>query len=109
MKSSACCCRLRLACLQDTPWEIFLESLAYHPERQSNMDAFFADAASGNLPAFAWINPRSGINVTTGQGSNDQVGLWVVGGGWWVVGGGWWVVGGGWWVVGCCCFVLLGG
>lgn len=28
--------------------------------------------ASGNLPAFAWINPRSGINVTTGHGSNDQ-------------------------------------
>eukprot|EP00750_Incisomonas_marina_P028233 INCI6549.2.p1 GENE.INCI6549.2~~INCI6549.2.p1 ORF type:complete len:368 (-),score=37.68 INCI6549.2:982-2085(-) len=34
--------------------------------------SFFSDAATGNLPAFAWINPRSGVNVTTGEGSNDQ-------------------------------------
>ncbi len=26
----------------------------------------------GNLPSFAWINPRSGINVTSMEGSNDH-------------------------------------
>ena len=49
-----------------------MESVAHHPERQADMDVFFSDAATGNLPAFAWINPRSGVNVTTGEGSNDQ-------------------------------------
>jgi phospholipase C len=56
----------------DTPWEMFMESIAHHPERLSPMETFFEDAASGNLPSFAWINPRSGVNVTTGVGSNDQ-------------------------------------
>ena len=36
------------------------------------MDVFYEDAAAGTLPSFSWINPRSGINVTTGVGSNDQ-------------------------------------
>lgn len=36
------------------------------------MDQFYRDAASGTLPNFSWINPRSGINVTSGIGSNDQ-------------------------------------
>ena len=28
--------------------------------------------SSGTLPGFSWVNPRSGINITTGVGSNDQ-------------------------------------
>jgi hypothetical protein len=33
---------------------------------------FYIDAATGNLPNFAWINPRSGINISLAQGSNDD-------------------------------------
>ena len=33
---------------------------------------FYNDAQRGTLPSYAWINPRAGMNVTTGQGSNDQ-------------------------------------
>mmetsp|Transcript_18374 Transcript_18374/g.26761 ORF Transcript_18374/g.26761 Transcript_18374/m.26761 type:complete len:705 (+) Transcript_18374:97-2211(+) len=56
----------------DTPWELFMEKLAHSPHNLQPMDAFFADAAKGDLPSFSWINPRSGINITTGVGSNDQ-------------------------------------
>ena len=56
----------------DTPWELFMESVAHHPDNLQTMEAFFQDAAQGTLPAFAWVNPRSGINVTTGMGSNSQ-------------------------------------
>lgn len=56
----------------DTPWELILEKVAHNPANIQPMDAFYHDAATGNLPSFAWINPRSGINVTTGVGSNDQ-------------------------------------
>jgi phospholipase C len=30
------------------------------------------DAAKGTLPSYAWINPRSAVNITTMQGSSDQ-------------------------------------
>eukprot|EP00040_Diaphanoeca_grandis_P022383 m.120115 g.120115 ORF g.120115 m.120115 type:complete len:679 (-) comp28788_c0_seq1:129-2165(-) len=56
----------------DTPWEMFMEGIAHNPHNLADMDTFFNDAAEGTLPNFAWINPRSGINVTTGLGSNDQ-------------------------------------
>jgi len=56
----------------DTPWELFLESIATHPQNLKNMDQFYHDARTGNLPSFAWINPRAGVNVTLKQGSNDQ-------------------------------------
>jgi phospholipase C len=57
----------------DTPWELFLESLAHAPDgRVASMEEFWADARRGSLPAFAWLNPRSGINASTGVGSNDQ-------------------------------------
>jgi phospholipase C len=56
----------------DTPWELFLSAIAHHPENLASMDQFFADARNGKLPAFSWINPRSGINVTLKLGSNDQ-------------------------------------
>jgi phospholipase C len=56
----------------DTPWEMFLASLAHAPEHLRPMEEFWEDARTGNLPSFAWLNPRSGINITTGVGSNDQ-------------------------------------
>eukprot|EP00605_Chrysophyceae_sp_TOSAG23-4_P001706 GSChrysophyteH1.ASY1.ANO1.1875.1 assembled CDS len=56
----------------DTPWELILEKVAHSPHNLHPLDQFYKDAESGNLPAFSWINPRSGLNVTTGVGSNDQ-------------------------------------
>jgi len=56
----------------DTPWELFLETIATHPENLVNMEQFYEDAKTGNLPAFSWINPRAGTNETLKQGSNDQ-------------------------------------
>ena len=56
----------------DTPWEMFMETIAHHPEHTRPLSEFFADAANGNLPTFSWINPSSGINLTTGIASNDQ-------------------------------------
>ena len=26
----------------------------------------------GTLPSYSWLNPRSGINITTGVGASDQ-------------------------------------
>jgi phospholipase C len=56
----------------DSPWELFIESLAHQPEKCFTMDTFFEDAAQGTLPNFAFINPRMGINMTTLLGSNDM-------------------------------------
>lgn len=56
----------------DTPWEMFLAKLAHSPQNLQPMDSFWEDARTGNLPNFAFINPRSGVNVTSGVGSNDQ-------------------------------------
>lgn len=56
----------------DTPWELILESVAHNPHNLHPLDQFYKDAESGDFPAFSWINPRSGMNVTTGVGSNDQ-------------------------------------
>jgi phospholipase C len=57
---------------RDTPWELFLRGVATAPASLRPLEQFFADAAAGALPAFAWINPRSGIDVATGEGSDDQ-------------------------------------
>lgn len=56
----------------DSPWELMMESVAHNPENVQTMDRFFEDAATGNLPNYAFINPRGGINITTGEGSNDM-------------------------------------
>ena len=57
---------------QDTPWELFMESLAHNPQNLRPLDEFFDAAAAGTLPTFSFINPRAGINITTGVGSNDE-------------------------------------
>ena len=36
-----------------------------------HFDQFLADAKAGTLPHFSWINPRSGVDGMTGEGSND--------------------------------------
>jgi len=56
----------------DTPWELFIESMALHPENLKSMEQFYKDAETGNLPSYSWINPRAAINITLLQGSNDQ-------------------------------------
>jgi phospholipase C len=56
----------------DTPWELFMAGIAHNPDNVRQMDAFWEDAQEGTLPAFAWVNPRSGINVSTGVGATDQ-------------------------------------
>lgn len=56
----------------DTPWELFLEKLAHSPDNLMPMEQFFVDASEGTLPSYAWINPRSGMNLTLMQGSNDD-------------------------------------
>lgn len=56
----------------DTPWELFLESVAHNPQNVQSMEQFYIDAQTGNLPNFAWINPRAGVNLTLLQGSNDD-------------------------------------
>ncbi|CUF66623.1 phospholipase C 3-like, putative [Bodo saltans] len=56
----------------DTPWELFLESVAFNPDHVRPVTELWDDAASGNLPDFAFINPRCGMNTTTGLGSNDD-------------------------------------
>lgn len=58
----------------DLPWEVILERLLL-PEnllRLKTMKTFYEDAEKGTLPAFSWINPRLFIDITTGDGSNDQ-------------------------------------
>ena len=56
----------------DTPWELFVGALAHHPENMQPVDQLWVDAREGTLPDFAFINPRSGINMSLGVGSNDQ-------------------------------------
>ena len=56
----------------DTPWELFVEKLAHSPDNLRPLKEFYADAARGTLPSYAWINPRASMNATTGHGSNDQ-------------------------------------
>ena len=56
----------------DTPWELFMETIAHNPDKTLSLEEFYADARDGTLPSYAWINPSSGINVTTGIGSSDQ-------------------------------------
>ena len=56
----------------DTPWELFMSTIAHNPKNTASMEEFWKDAKEGTLPTYSWINPRSGINMTTGVGSSDQ-------------------------------------
>jgi hypothetical protein len=49
-----------------------MNTVAHNPQNAASLGEFFDDAARGTLPSFSWINPRSGINMTTGHGSNDM-------------------------------------
>lgn len=56
----------------DTPWELFMEKMAFSHDEVRPLHEFYSDAATGNLPSYAWINPASGMDLKTGLGSNDQ-------------------------------------
>lgn len=56
----------------DTPWESFLTTIAQNTKNVVPLQQFYDDARTGNLPHYAWINPRLSPNVTTGEASNDQ-------------------------------------
>ena len=56
----------------DSPWELFIESVASHPERMAGMEQFYEDVSTGALPSFSFINPRCALNMTTGMYSNDM-------------------------------------
>jgi phospholipase C len=58
--------------VNDTPWELFLETLAHNPDKIQLTEQLYHDARNGKLPNFAFVNPRAGVNFTTGQGSNDH-------------------------------------
>ena len=56
----------------DTPWELWIETIAQHPENSQQVDQLFIDAKMGTLPDFAFIDPRAGINMSLGLAGNDQ-------------------------------------
>jgi phospholipase C len=56
---------------QTTPWELCLASVLHNYKNLQHFDQFLADAKAGTLPNFAWINPRSGVDGMTGEGSNE--------------------------------------
>lgn len=58
--------------VNDTPWELFIGSVAKNPENVVLLTEFFDDAQKGTLPDFSFINPRAGLNITSGLGSNDM-------------------------------------
>jgi phospholipase C len=58
--------------VNDTPWELFLETVSHNPENIETMEDFYRDAREGTLPDFAYINPRCGANLTLLQGANDM-------------------------------------
>ena len=60
------------AYVNDTPWELFVSSLANNPSRIRMTDEFFADARDGTLPALSVLNPRAGMNFTHRQMANDM-------------------------------------
>lgn len=56
----------------DTPWEMYLESVAHNAEHTAPLSEFFYDCQTGNLPDYAFINPRTGLNISEKAPSNDQ-------------------------------------
>ena len=56
----------------DTPWELFMESVAHNTDHLYTTEQLWSDAREGTLPDFAFINPRCGVNMTNGQGATDQ-------------------------------------
>lgn len=55
-----------------TPWELFMRGILHNPHQLHSMDRFYEAAANGTLPAFSWMNPRSGVDVVRRRGSNDH-------------------------------------
>jgi hypothetical protein len=49
----------------DTPWEVFMAGVTKNLDNVKPITEFYEDARNGNLPAFAFINPRLSANTTT--------------------------------------------
>jgi phospholipase C len=60
------------AYVNDSAWELFVSTLAQNPEKIFMTEEFFEDARLGRLPALSIINPRAGMNFTSGQMANDM-------------------------------------
>lgn len=60
--------------VNDTCWEMVVASVAHHPERVIRTSELLQQLRDGSpdLGHFVYVNPRSGINVTTGEVSNDM-------------------------------------
>lgn len=58
--------------VNDTPWELMMESIAHNSENVVLLEELFKDAREGTLPNFAFVNPRAGVNLSHGYGSNDM-------------------------------------
>ena len=57
----------------DAPLEVaMIEKLTLHPGKLRDWASFKSDIASGDLPAFSWVNPRWFVNLTTFAGASDQ-------------------------------------
>ena len=57
----------------DAPLELaMIEKLLLNIDKVKGWKRFLADAASGALPAFSWLNPRWFVNLTSSEGASDQ-------------------------------------
>lgn len=56
----------------NTPWELNMASVLHNPDKLFPRSQFYHDCKTGRLPAFSWLNPRSGIDPVLGVGSDDM-------------------------------------
>lgn len=57
----------------DVPLELaMIQKIAANPGKVHGWERFHEDIAKGALPAFSWVNPRWFVNVTSGEGANDD-------------------------------------
>jgi phospholipase C len=63
---------------QDVPWENFYRVIAENPQKSRRLDVLYqqlrdcTSATKCALPAYTFVNPRGGVNISTGEGSNDM-------------------------------------
>ena len=56
--------------MHDGPWESQIEKINNSVDKVVPMRQFYADVKNGKLPSFSWVNPRSGVDLNSGEGSN---------------------------------------
>lgn len=62
---------------QDSLWENFFQVIAENPQKTVQLPVLFDQLARCTvvncaLPAYTFVNPRGGVNVTTNEGANDM-------------------------------------